>query len=207
MRLNNGIHLAYCTNIHRGRDWVETFNSLKENVLDIPVNDKGKPSYKLENIAKSLIETTELAGKKSIEIHKKGLKIITKPDNSPVTNGDLEVNKILTERIKILKESNDGFWISEEDMKLRGYGDLLGFKQSGAQSFRLADPIINEDLFEQYLTTNNVPDPELLIRTGGEYRISNLLLWQIAYSELFFTDTLWPDFRRNNLKDAILDYH
>ena len=50
-------------------------------------------------------------------------------------------------RIKILKSSNDGFVISEEDMKLRGYGDLLGFKQSGLQTFRLADPIINEDLF------------------------------------------------------------
>ena len=50
-------------------------------------------------------------------------------------------------RIKILKNSNDGFKISEEDMKLRGYGDLLGFKQSGVQSFRLADPVLNEDLF------------------------------------------------------------
>ena len=50
-------------------------------------------------------------------------------------------------RIKILKESNDGFKISENDMKLRGYGDLLGFKQSGLQSFRLADPVLNEDLF------------------------------------------------------------
>ena len=70
----------------------------------------------------------------------------------------------------------------------------------------ISPSIINEDLFEQYLTTNNVPDPELLIRTSGEYRISNFLLWQIAYSELFFTETLWPDFRRNNLEDAILDY-
>ena len=50
-------------------------------------------------------------------------------------------------RINILKNTNDGFKISEEDMKLRGYGDLLGFKQSGIQSFRLADPVINEDLF------------------------------------------------------------
>ena len=51
-------------------------------------------------------------------------------------------------RIKILKKSNDGFLISEEDMRLRGYGDLLGFKQSGLQTFRLADPILNKDLFD-----------------------------------------------------------
>ncbi len=65
---------------------------------------------------------------------------------------------------------------------------------------------INEIIFQQYLTTKNVPDPELLIRTSGEYRISNFLLWQIAYSELYFTKTLWPDFRKSHLKEAILDY-
>ena len=65
---------------------------------------------------------------------------------------------------------------------------------------------INETSFQQYLTTKNVPDPELLIRTSGEYRISNFLLWQIAYSELYFTETLWPDFRRADLYKAILNY-
>jgi len=65
---------------------------------------------------------------------------------------------------------------------------------------------ITEEQFQQYLSTKNVPDPELLIRTSGEYRISNFLLWQIAYSELYFTDTLWPDFRRADLEKAILDY-
>jgi undecaprenyl diphosphate synthase len=65
---------------------------------------------------------------------------------------------------------------------------------------------ITEETFQQYLTTKSVPDPELLIRTSGEYRISNFLLWQIAYSELYFTDTLWPDFRKEDLEKAILDY-
>ena len=65
---------------------------------------------------------------------------------------------------------------------------------------------INEATFQQYLTTKSVPDPELLIRTSGEYRISNFLLWQIAYSELYFTETLWPDFRRADLYKAILNY-
>ena len=65
---------------------------------------------------------------------------------------------------------------------------------------------INEDTFQQYLTTKNVPDPELLIRTSGEYRISNFFLWQLAYSELYFTERLWPDFRRIDLEKAILNY-
>ena len=65
---------------------------------------------------------------------------------------------------------------------------------------------ISESDFEQYLSTNNVPDPELLIRTSGEKRISNFMLWQIAYSELYFTEKKWPDFRREDLKKAIINY-
>lgn len=65
---------------------------------------------------------------------------------------------------------------------------------------------ITNECFEKYLTTADLPEPELLIRTSGEYRISNFLLWQIAYTELYFTDTLWPDFRRENLYTAIADF-
>ncbi|NOQ24823.1 MAG: isoprenyl transferase [Bacteroidales bacterium] len=65
---------------------------------------------------------------------------------------------------------------------------------------------IDNEFFEGFLNTKNIPDPDLLIRTSGEYRISNFLIWQIAYSELYFTETLWPDFRRENLYEAIIDY-
>jgi undecaprenyl diphosphate synthase len=65
---------------------------------------------------------------------------------------------------------------------------------------------INEDTFEENLFTSGMPNPELLIRTSGEYRISNYLLWQIAYAELYFTPKLWPDFRKEDLFEAILDY-
>ena len=65
---------------------------------------------------------------------------------------------------------------------------------------------INEEIIEQYLATKNVPDPELLIRTSGENRVSNFLLWQIAYTEFYFCKKLWPDFRKNDLKNAILEY-
>ncbi|MEN9998317.1 MAG: hypothetical protein RI922_1307 [Bacteroidota bacterium] len=65
---------------------------------------------------------------------------------------------------------------------------------------------IDANLFSTYLTTSEIPDPELLIRTSGEYRISNFLLWQIAYSEFHFTDVLWPDFKREDLFKAVLDY-
>lgn len=65
---------------------------------------------------------------------------------------------------------------------------------------------INENMIDRNLETANIPDPELLIRTGGEIRISNYLLWQIAYSELYFCDTYWPNFGAEQLYDAVLEY-
>ncbi|GAA4337083.1 isoprenyl transferase [Mucilaginibacter gynuensis] len=65
---------------------------------------------------------------------------------------------------------------------------------------------ITEEVFSDNLYTHDMPDPELLIRTSGEHRISNYLLWQIAYAELYFTKKLWPDFRKEDLFEAILDY-
>ena len=65
---------------------------------------------------------------------------------------------------------------------------------------------INEHLFEKHLCTVGMPDPELMIRTSGEHRISNFLLWQLSYAEFYFTETLWPDFNRAELYEAIIDY-
>lgn len=65
---------------------------------------------------------------------------------------------------------------------------------------------IDENLISDHLTTRSYPHPELLIRTSGEYRLSNFLLWELAYSELYFTDVLWPDFKKEHLYQAITDY-
>lgn len=71
---------------------------------------------------------------------------------------------------------------------------------------KIAPDQINHHLLQQYLCTKNIPDPELIIRTSGEHRISNFLLYQLAYSELYFTNTRWPEFRKNNLYEAIIDF-
>jgi undecaprenyl diphosphate synthase len=69
------------------------------------------------------------------------------------------------------------------------------------------DPaLITQDTLQQFLHTSQFPDPELMIRTSGEYRISNFLLYQLAYAELYFTDTRWPDFRKENLYEAIYNF-
>ena len=65
---------------------------------------------------------------------------------------------------------------------------------------------VDEARFASLLSTSGMPDPDLLIRTSGEMRVSNFLLWQIAYSEIYVTDTFWPDFRRTHLFEALLDF-
>jgi undecaprenyl diphosphate synthase len=74
------------------------------------------------------------------------------------------------------------------------------------KSGKIDPETIDQSTLEQYLTTSNFPDPELMIRTSGEYRISNFLLFQLAYAELYFTNTRWPDFRKENLYEAIIDF-
>ena len=71
---------------------------------------------------------------------------------------------------------------------------------------RVSEDDINEEMFSQYLTTKDVPNPELLIRTSGEQRISNFLLWQISYSELYFTEKLWPEFSKEDFYEAIFEF-
>jgi undecaprenyl diphosphate synthase len=70
----------------------------------------------------------------------------------------------------------------------------------------LAIDSISEKSIEQYLCTKNIPDPELMIRTSGEHRVSNFLLWQLAYTEFYFTDKLWPDFRKDDLFEAVINF-
>lgn len=75
-----------------------------------------------------------------------------------------------------------------------------------ARKGKLDPSAIDEKTVSDHLSTHSIPDPDLLIRTGGEQRISNFLLWQIAYSELYFTDVLWPDFDNSAYLDALIDY-
>ena len=90
-----------------------------------------------------------------------------------------------------------------------GRDEIVGAVRSlvkDVQKGVLAEPDITQDSFSRYLDTVGLPDPDLLIRTSGEYRISNFLLWQCAYTEFYFTDVLWPDFNREELFRAIAEY-
>jgi undecaprenyl diphosphate synthase len=106
-------------------------------------------------------------------------------------------------------ESNDGLFLqlalsygAKEEIIQAQKKLLFDFKM-----FKIKEEELSEQLFEQYLYTANIPDPDLLIRTSGEARLSNFLLWQLAYTELYFTKILWPDFNMTQLRKAINSYY
>ncbi|NDV94676.1 isoprenyl transferase [Dysgonomonas sp. 521] len=109
----------------------------------------------------------------------------------------LEQTSICTGTTVILALSYSSKWEITEAMR-----EIAADVKSG--KINIDD--IEESLIPQYLSTKGIPDPDILIRTGGELRISNFLLWQIAYSELYFTDELWPEFNEDSLYKAVLDF-
>jgi len=119
----------------------------------------------------------------------------------------LEVQNTLRETSK-KTEQCDGM-ILNLALSYGGRSEILHAVQgilSDFQKGKIKPEEVNLQRFSQYLWTRGIPDPDLLIRTSGEFRISNFLLWQIAYTELYVTETLWPDFDRKELLKAIADY-
>ncbi|NTV20697.1 MAG: isoprenyl transferase [Chlorobium limicola] len=118
-----------------------------------------------------------------------------------------KVSDVLRETMELTK--NNSRLVLSIALSYSGKWDILQACRSMAfdvQSGHINPQNIDEQLFESYLSTRSLPDPELLIRTSGEFRISNFMLWQSAYSEIYFTNTYWPDFRRAQLYDAIRDF-
>ncbi len=118
-----------------------------------------------------------------------------------------KVRTILRDTMKLTRD-NTGLTLSIA-LSYSGKWDILQACRTMANEIsagRLSAEDVSEEVLESYLSTRGIPDPELLIRTSGEFRISNFLLWQSAYSEIYFTTTYWPDFRRKQLYDAIRDF-
>ena len=112
-------------------------------------------------------------------------------------DGTIEKTEVNTGLTLVLALSYSARWEIVDAVK------QIALKTKGGE---LSIDDIDASLFENHLTTKGIPDPELVIRTSGEYRISNFLLWQIAYSEFYFAKLFWPDFNKDELCNAILDY-
>ncbi|NGX57331.1 MAG: Isoprenyl transferase [Chlamydiae bacterium] len=134
----------------------------------------------------------------------KGVKLLTIGDLTPLPEDIKEVVHKCKEatqncdKIHLILALNYG---SREEIT-RAFKKILSEVEQG----KLDKGAVNEEMVSRYLDTSQFPDPELLIRTSGEKRISNYLLWQLSYSEIYLTDTYWPEFRPNDFLEAIMDY-
>jgi len=160
-----------------------------------------RPEYEVVGLMELLVKTIQ---KELEDLHKNNIKLHV--------IGDLNMlpNYARAELIDALRttEKNTGLNLIMA-LSYSGRWELLNAVKNIAHDVKkdkLQVEQIDQETLQQYLATSGFPDPELMIRTSGEYRISNFLLYQLAYAELYFTHVRWPDFRKENLYEAILDF-
>ena len=161
----------------------------------------GRPSAEVRGLMRLLVSSLR---KEAENLHENNIRLVTigQVDRFPE-----DCRKELQEAIELTKDNDrlqlclalsySGRWDITEAVK-----KIATHVKEG----RLDPSLINDQMITDHLSTADIPDPDLIIRTSGEYRISNFLLWQLAYSELYITQQFWPDFRRDELYEAIESY-
>lgn len=161
----------------------------------------GRPQHEVEALMELLIDTIE---KETPTLNKNKVRLLAIGDLSRLPAGAAQkLQNCIDETSQneglalVLALSYSSRWEIENALRMI-------CKEMSENNFKIED--VNEEMISKHMTTNHIPDPDLLIRTSGELRISNFLLWQIAYTELYFTQTHWPDFRKENFYEAIVDF-
>lgn len=160
-----------------------------------------RPEYEVVGLMELLVNTIR---NEAESLHKNNIRLHVIGDLNMLPQ---YAKKELNEALNITKD-NTGLNLIMA-LSYSGRWELLNAVKSIAHEVKtgkLAVEDINQDTLQKHLATSEFPDPELMIRTSGEYRISNFLLYQLAYAELYFTPVRWPDFRKNDLYEAILDF-
>lgn len=160
-----------------------------------------RPEYEVVGLMELLVSTirneVESLHKNNIRLHVIGdMNMLPDYARKELTEA-LDFTKVNTGLNLVMALSYSGRWELLNAVKNIAYEVKKG---------KLKVEEIDQDTLQQHLATSSFPDPELMIRTSGEYRISNFLLYQLAYAELYFTHVRWPDFRKDNLYEAIIDY-
>jgi undecaprenyl diphosphate synthase len=160
-----------------------------------------RPAFEVTGLMELLVETirkeTETLNKNNIKLHVIGDMNMLPANAQHALNESLEITSKNTGLNLVMALSYSSRWELVEAVK-----NIAADVKAG----KIDPATITQDTLQRYLATGNFPDPELMIRTSGEYRISNFLLYQLAYAELYFTQVRWPDFRKENLYEAILDF-
>ncbi|MBY0535899.1 MAG: isoprenyl transferase [Chitinophagaceae bacterium] len=160
-----------------------------------------RPAYEVTGLMELLVETirkeTATLNKNNIKLHVIGDHSMLPENAKQALKESLDMTSTNTGLHLIMALSYSSRWELVNAVQRIASDVELG-------TIKAAD--VNQDTLQRYLSTSEFPDPELMIRTSGEYRISNFLLYQLAYAELYFTPVRWPDFRKENLYEAILDF-
>jgi len=178
---------------------VESVRNIVEGCAELQIGYLTLYAFSTENWDRPKDEVTGLAtlNKNNIRLHVIGNVDMLPPNAHNELNEACEETKSNTGLNLIMALSYSSRWEIVNAVKNIG---------KEVKNGKIEPDEITDEIFKQHLCTADFPDPELMIRTSGEYRISNFLLYQLAYSELYFTETLWPDFRKENLYEALLDY-
>lgn len=193
------------------RQGVKTVRATVENCIDLGIRYLTLYGFSSENWRRPEQEVSDLMGllrlylrSEVADLHKNGVRLRVIGDRSR-----------LSPDIVLLIEAGEEMTRSNERLTLVVALNYGGRQEIASAARRIAADVasgrlptekIDEALFGRYLDTSDIPDPDLLIRTSGELRLSNFLLWQSAYTELLFVDTLWPDFGREELEAAIREF-
>lgn len=160
-----------------------------------------RPEYEVTGLMELLVETIRkevpTLNKNNIKLHVIGALDMLPQSARQALNEALEETSVNTGLNLVMALSYSSRWELVNAVKNIAYDVKAG---------KLEPENISQDTLQKYLATSEFPDPELMIRTSGEYRISNFLLYQLAYAELYFTSTRWPDFRKQHLYEAIIDF-
>lgn len=160
-----------------------------------------RPEYEVTGLMELLVETIR---KETVTLNKNNIKLHVIGDHGKLPE---YAKQALKESLEITSKNTGLNLIMALSYSSRW--ELVNAVKEIARDVKdgkLSTEEIGQDTLQKYLSTSAFPDPELMIRTSGEYRISNFLLYQLAYAELYFTQVRWPDFRKENLYEAILDY-
>ena len=194
------------------RRGVEAVRQAARNAIDLGVSYLTLFGFSSENWRRPPQEIDDLMGLLRIylrgevaELHKNGVRLRIIGDRARLGPDIVE----LIESAEAITRANTALNLTVA-LSYGGRQDIVQAAQrvaADAKAGRLEPEAIDEDLLARYLWTAELPDPDLVIRTSGERRLSNFLLWQSAYAEFVYLDTLWPDFSKSDFEDAIRQYH
>jgi undecaprenyl diphosphate synthase len=186
------------------RDIVEASSQLGISCLTLftfSIENWKRPENEISALMRLLIKVLK---KETRQLHDNNIRLHVIGDLNMVSD---EVMKTLNDTMELTKNNNA--MMLNIALSYSGKWDIVQACRNIAEKVRagVIDPgTIDENMIDKFLSTVSMPDPELLIRTSGEFRISNFMLWQSAYSEIYFTNTYWPDFRRTQLYEAIREF-